>query len=110
MTKDELNAAIRELCEAMGMTFMPWEIRPWSAGADRDGPRHAYALALMLDLDLGETRFVEQLGNQQARKLGITPSEEDAYIRAGATCRNSCDDVKLPLSNPRFTYRLTRKA
>ena len=62
MTKDELNAAIRELCEAMGMTFMPWEIRPWSAGADRHGPRHAYALALMLDLDLGETRFVEQLG------------------------------------------------
>ena len=67
MTKDELNAAIRELCEAMGMTFMPWEIRPWSAGADRHGPRHAYALALMLDLDLGETRFVEQLGKSSKR-------------------------------------------
>src|SRR5512144_2288755 len=33
-----------------------------SAGADRDGPRHAHALAFMLDFDLGETGLLEQIG------------------------------------------------
>jgi hypothetical protein len=29
MTTDELNEAIRQLCEKRGMKFAPWEIAPW---------------------------------------------------------------------------------
>ena len=38
MTTDELNAKIEELCEAKGMTFKPWEVRPWWATAAHEGP------------------------------------------------------------------------
>jgi len=44
------------------ITGGPASIDRDGARADGDRSRHADALALVLDLDLGEARFVEQLG------------------------------------------------
>ena len=37
MTDDELDAAIKRLCEAKGMVFRPWEDKPWLAW-DEENP------------------------------------------------------------------------
>jgi hypothetical protein len=35
MSKPKLNERIRGLCKHRGMTFKPWEVRPWDCD---DGP------------------------------------------------------------------------